>query len=97
MVAKSAWIGGKTYNVSGVALEPVGDITLDGVVIAPGKDALKGPLGDALYTGALCGTSTLYHDLDAKVWKSSGSPTEVALQVLAAKMQLVKPYVALCV
>lgn len=97
MVAKSAWIAGKNYNITGTTIEPTGDLIPEGadekdkVVVT--DEVAKNFLGEAIHAAALCGTSSLYQDSETKAWKTSGTPTEVALQVLAAKLKLSKPYV----
>ncbi|KAJ3337327.1 hypothetical protein HDU93_001232 [Gonapodya sp. JEL0774] len=89
MVVTQAWIGQVSYSISGRGLEPFGDIYLQGDALTkvPRADLES---SDAFYRTALvtnlCKTSTLYLDEEDNRWKSTGDPTEVALDVFSRKV-----------
>lgn len=87
MVCTNLWtIDGSSYSVKGIGLEPVG-------TIHPGTSHEEVPvphpklLHKLIESGSLCNTSTVYKNEDGD-WVGTGSPTEVALVVLAHKVQL---------
>lgn len=49
--------------------------------------AIKGGLAQAIRIAALCNVATIHQNLKGE-WKSTGDPTEVALQVFATKLKL---------
>ncbi|KAG9094021.1 hypothetical protein FS749_013278 [Ceratobasidium sp. UAMH 11750] len=56
-------------------------------------DSLDAGLGALVECASLCNVATIAQNKDG-VWKSTGDPTEVALQVLAHKLQLSRPKLA---
>ncbi|KAJ3210811.1 Na+ ATPase [Dinochytrium kinnereticum] len=94
MVLKSGWFAGKFYNVGGRALEPIGDIvecqsadtSETGETLTTESAAERSTLDQGLCVASLCITSSLSYDDEDKRWKATGDPTEVALQVFAAKL-----------
>ncbi|KAJ3105203.1 hypothetical protein HDU97_008357 [Phlyctochytrium planicorne] len=98
MVLKTAWFAGNTYTVTGRGLEPIGDVieskSLDGseptVKITKESARERYALEQGLLTSALCVSSTISFDDEQQRWKSTGDPTEVAVQVFAAKLQFDK-------
>lgn len=81
MSVTELWCDGKHYLLTGDATSRRGDLLLDGKK----TDARSGEtLRAALVCAALCGTATIEPDGKDK-WTLSGSPTETALLVAAAK------------
>ncbi|KAG5651926.1 hypothetical protein H0H81_006907 [Sphagnurus paluster] len=73
------------------ALDPsTGDIRKesDNSVLVPGK--INEGLSQAVRIAALCNVATVHKNLKGE-WKSTGDPTEVALQVFATKLGLGRP------
>ncbi|KAG5641781.1 hypothetical protein DXG03_004257 [Asterophora parasitica] len=73
------------------ALDPSGGVVLnetDNSVLKP--DAISEGLAQAVRTAALCNVATIRKNLRGE-WKSTGDPTEVALQVFATKLGLGRP------
>lgn len=85
MVATDLWVGNKLYTVSGTGIRPEGAIYCDD---KPVKE-LNHDLALTITTMALCNDAVLQQD-DSGTWEGVGDPTEVALQVLAHKMQIKK-------
>lgn len=85
MVATDLWVGGKLYAVSGTGIQPEGNIYCDDKPVIN----LSSDLTLALTTMALCNNAVLQQD-EAGSWEGVGDPTEVALQVLAHKLQYKK-------
>ncbi|KAJ3106997.1 hypothetical protein HDU96_008037 [Phlyctochytrium bullatum] len=98
MVLKFAWFAGKTYSVGGRGIEPVGDVieskNIDGSdetgTITKEMTKTRLALEQGLMACALCITSTLSYDEEDQRWRSTGDPTEVAVQVFAAKLKFEK-------
>ncbi|KAI8854013.1 potassium/sodium efflux P-type ATPase [Chytridium lagenaria] len=90
MVVKTAWFAGKVYIVGGRALEPIGEITEGENLVTPEAAADRSALHQGLLACSLCITSSLSFDEEEKRWKATGDPTEVALQVFAAKVKYEK-------
>jgi P-type Ca2+ transporter type 2C len=85
MVATDLWVGSKLYTVSGSGIKPEGKIYCNGQPVTHVHNDLK----HLLTTAALCNDAVLQQD-DSGTWESIGDPTEVALQVLAHKLQFKK-------
>lgn len=85
MVVTRYWVSGKDYAVSGKGLVPEGSITHDGRSLS--LDEIKQHDGQRMLMMVCkkCTTCDLFFDDEEKVWKSTGDPTEVALEVLARK------------
>jgi len=85
MVATDLWVGNKLYTVSGTGINPTGAIYCDD---KPVKE-LNQDLKFTITTMALCNDAVLQQD-ESGIWEGVGDPTEVALQVLAHKLQIKK-------
>ncbi|KAJ3088585.1 hypothetical protein HK102_008420, partial [Quaeritorhiza haematococci] len=97
MVVKNAWFGFKNLTVTGKGIEPIGDVVHEvstdpnaALKVDPLKVTEDPVLHRALLVSSLCLTSTLFFDEEDKRWKATGDPTEIALQVLSAKMGMRK-------
>ncbi|KAJ3206737.1 hypothetical protein HK099_000468, partial [Clydaea vesicula] len=92
MVAKCLWVGKTKYKITGKGIEPLGDIFRqpEDFKICSEEISNFTALYQALVTCSMCTTSTLYYCEESKTWKANGSPTEVALQVLAKKVNVMK-------
>ncbi|KAL0948852.1 hypothetical protein HGRIS_008973 [Hohenbuehelia grisea] len=97
MTVRKLWLGGEegksqeyTANVeSDNAIEPVGKINdATGVVVEP--SSLNEGFAQAVRVASLCNVATIHKNLKGE-WKSTGDPTEVALQVFATKLRLGRP------
>ncbi|KAJ3511996.1 hypothetical protein NLJ89_g3776 [Agrocybe chaxingu] len=69
------------------AIQPVGVVRRDsdGSVLEPGS--IKEGHASAIRIASLCNVATIHKNLKGE-WKSTGDPTEVALQVFASKLNL---------
>jgi len=85
MVAEHLLLAHRIYKVTGLGLEPKGDFML-----ADKKVDIDECTRTALLVAALCNASSITQHPDGH-WVGVGSPTEVALQVLAHKAGLGKP------
>ncbi len=85
MMATDLWVGNTLYAVSGTGINPEGDIYSDD---KPVKE-LNSDLKIVLTALALCNDAVL-QQAEGGSWEGIGEPTEVALQVLAHKMQVKK-------
>ncbi|PPQ72985.1 hypothetical protein CVT24_000298 [Panaeolus cyanescens] len=75
-----------TAEVTQNALEPVGAVTKhDNTVVEP--SAIHAGLAEVVRIASLCNVATVQKNLKGE-WKSTGDPTEVALQVFATKLGL---------
>lgn len=83
MVATDLWIGDKLYTVSGSGVVPEGAIYVDDKPVHEIHDGLK----TALITMSLCNDAVLQKGKNG-VWEGVGDPTEIALQVLAHKLDI---------
>ncbi len=83
MVATDLWVGEKLHTVSGSGMTPDGEIYADD---QPVKE-LSSDLLMTLTVLALCNDAVLQKDEDG-VWDAVGDPTEIALQVLAHKLDV---------
>ncbi|KAJ3088584.1 hypothetical protein HK102_008419 [Quaeritorhiza haematococci] len=97
MVVKNAWFGFKNLTVTGKGIEPIGDVVHEvstnpnaALKVDPLKVTEDPVLHRAFLVCSLCLTSTLFFDEEEKRWKATGDPTEIALQVLGAKMGMRK-------
>ncbi|KAI9027036.1 Na+/K+ P-type ATPase [Hyaloraphidium curvatum] len=87
MVVTRYWVAGRDYEVAGKGLLPEGEITDKATTAVVSKEEIK--KDPAQYKLMLvckkCVTCDLFFDDEDKAWKSTGDPTEVALEVLARK------------
>ncbi|KAI9028526.1 Na P-type ATPase [Hyaloraphidium curvatum] len=85
MVVTQYWVGGKDHSVAGKGLVPEGEIIREGSVQT--KEAIKedGAQYKLMVVCKKCTTCDLFVDDETGAWKSTGDPTEVALEVLARK------------
>jgi Na+-exporting ATPase len=87
MVVTRFWVGGKEYDVDGKGLLPQGDIVLKGTDKGISTTDIKSDQN--MYMMMLvckkCTTCDLFQDEEDGNWKSTGDPTEVALEVVARK------------
>ena len=98
MSVRKMWLAGEPAKdseytaeiVSDNAIEPVGPIHVgaDGPTLDP--KTLEEGLRRAVEAVALCNVATIHKNLKGE-WKSTGDPTEVALQVFATKLSLGRP------
>lgn len=72
---------GKTVEVTGTGLDPVGKFTVDGAEVQPATDL---QLKTALEIGTLCNNATVERNPEGG-WHSHGDPIEAALLVAALK------------
>jgi len=85
MTATDFWVGDKLYTVSGTGITPEGSIYCDDKpVTSPNEDETM-----ALLAMALCNDAVLQKSENG-TWEAVGDPTEIALQVLAHKLQIKK-------
>ncbi|PFH51106.1 hypothetical protein AMATHDRAFT_3370 [Amanita thiersii Skay4041] len=103
MSVRKFWLAGDmagaveyTADVGQDALDPSGAVRIDDggggdgdgrVVDSKGVEA---GLAQAVRAAALCNVATIHKNLKGE-WKSTGDPTEVALQVFATKLNLGRP------
>ncbi|KAF9569016.1 sodium transport ATPase [Agrocybe pediades] len=94
MSVRKFWLAGDPHHaveyavdVNQDALEPVGAVRKcdDDSVLDP--NALSKGLVEAVHVASLCNVATIHKNLRGE-WKSTGDPTEVALQVFASKLNL---------
>ncbi|KAJ3188616.1 hypothetical protein HDU85_004330 [Gaertneriomyces sp. JEL0708] len=100
MTAKECWIGGRSYAVTGTALDPTsGSVhNPDGKVITTEEVRADAMLRPFFSCASLCNESSLTPPEDPEsddpakaTWNAIGDPTEIALQVLAARVNFGKP------
>ncbi|KAF8992359.1 sodium transport ATPase [Cyathus striatus] len=72
------------------ALEPAGIVRCENTGDVLNTSALDEGIAQAVRAAALCNVATIQRNLKGQ-WKSTGDPTEVALQVFATKLQLGRP------
>ncbi|GLB44749.1 putative cation transport ATPase (P-type) (TC 3.A.3) family protein [Lyophyllum shimeji] len=95
MSVRKFWLAGDVDAATEYVAETTQDVldpsggavrrVTDNVVLAPG--ALGGGLARAVRAAGLCNVATIRKNLKGE-WKSTGDPTEVALQVFATKLGL---------
>lgn len=85
MAATDLWVGEKLYSVSGSGVVPEGSIYVDDKPVT----TLTVDLKLTLTALALCNDAILQKD-ESGNWDAVGDPTEIALQVLAHKMDVKK-------
>ena len=71
------------YEVSGIGINPEGEITDHGVNVL---DDFEDYLEQALLIMSLCNNSSLNFNEEENRWEATGDPTEVALEVAARKV-----------
>lgn len=87
MTVKKIYSDNLFYDVAGTGYEIIGDIQKNGQKIAPQTES---PLTLLIRSGALCNDSAIEDTGDEKTYKVSGSSTEGALLILAAKVGIFK-------
>jgi len=100
MVAVGLFNMESSYSISGVGIIPKGEMKDENVGAVLSKKALPELLRFQLKTCALCNSASLTYsddtphtiDDEGRAIKTSGEPTEVALQVLAVKFHLGKEH-----
>ncbi|KAG6863997.1 hypothetical protein C0991_001266 [Blastosporella zonata] len=95
MSVRKLWLAGDVNNTveyvadtANDALDPGGGVVRmesNNVVVSPGS--LHEGLSQAVRIAALCNVATIHKNMNGE-WKSTGDPTEVALQVFAMKLGL---------
>ncbi len=80
MTVRAVWTPDGTYDVSGAGYDPDGQVTRDGVLADPLRDAA---LRWSLTAGSWCNDAGLDHD--GTRWLLTGDPTEGAMKVAALK------------
>jgi magnesium-transporting ATPase (P-type) len=85
MVAVNFWLPHRSYHVTGLGLEPKGEFMIDGQPVVPDAATMN-----ALHVCGLCAESTISFDTASDQWLGLGSPTELALVVLANKAGIVR-------
>ncbi|KAI9096256.1 hypothetical protein DFS34DRAFT_695372 [Phlyctochytrium arcticum] len=100
MTAKECWVAEKALVVEGTSIDPTngGVVTSDGTLLTAELVEKDPILYEFFSTAALCNQSSVAPpedpkstDLSLTTWTGIGDPTEVALQVLAHRVQLGKP------
>ncbi|TFK43621.1 sodium transport ATPase [Crucibulum laeve] len=72
------------------ALDPTGSVRRDSDNSIIDPSSIPEGLAQAIRTASLCNIATIRKNLKGQ-WKSTGDPTEVALQVFATKLKLGRP------
>ncbi|PHS25106.1 MAG: carbonate dehydratase [Methylophaga sp.] len=83
MTVQQLWVGGETFEVSGIGYKPKGDIQKAGQKVEIDDNIA---LTELLQTGLLCNDSVLKQGDEG--WIVEGDPTEGALLTMAAKAGL---------
>lgn len=96
MVLKEFWSDGEFYEVAGVALNPVGDISILSSKKILNISMIEGNISlCAIFkVASLCNNSKLFLDSDSNIWKAHGDPTEISLIVFSTKVGLTKEHYA---
>jgi len=83
----TAYIGGKTYTISGVGYEPTGTLNLNN------EEVSDTPIDvHWLATVAnLCSSASVHYDKKADTYDIHGDPTEAAMTVFAEKLGITRP------
>lgn len=90
MKAEELKVSGKKYTFSGSGFSPIGEIMLDGDVLA--QEAFGGPLQKALMCCALCNNASVSYNEEKNAWVPVGDPTEIAILMAAEKARVNKNY-----
>ena len=90
MKAEELKVCGKKYTFSGSGFSPVGEIMLDGDILA--QDAFGGALQKALMCCALCNNASVSYNEEKNAWIPVGDPTEIAILMAAEKARVNKNY-----
>jgi len=87
MTVKQAWIGGRTFRITGEGYEPTGAVFAEGAKVSV---ADREDLRELCRVAALDNTATLVPPLDRKKarWTAIGDSTDASLLVFAAKSGL---------
>ena len=83
MTVQQLWVGGETFEVSGIGYKPEGDIQKEGQTFAIDDNVA---LTELLQVGLLCNDSVLKQGDEG--WVVEGDPTEGALLTVATKAGL---------
>ncbi|GJJ14014.1 hypothetical protein Clacol_008271 [Clathrus columnatus] len=94
MSVKKFWVAGDTpieltAETSQNALDPTANVIRDDGSLLY-LDKIGEGISQAIRCAALCNIATIHQNL-RREWKSTGDPTEVALQVFATKLKLGRP------
>ncbi|KAJ3511928.1 hypothetical protein NLJ89_g3815 [Agrocybe chaxingu] len=94
MSVRKFWLAGDpnksaefTAETTQDALQPVGIVRRDSDHSVLEAESVKEGLARAVRVASLCNVATIHKNLKGE-WKSTGDPTEVALQVFASKLKL---------
>ncbi|KAF8994727.1 sodium transport ATPase [Cyathus striatus] len=97
MSVRKFWVAGNAGNTIDLtaeiyqdALEPTGIVRYEGSGAVLGTSSVREGVAQVVRAAALCNVATIHKNLKGE-WKSTGDPTEVALQVFATKLQLGRP------
>lgn len=94
MTAVRGYIGKVDYEITGSGETPTGNMIENGSVVVKPEIATcqqDHPVVDlALMVCTLCSSATVTFDEKDKKWKTVGDPTEIALEVLAVKMNYIR-------
>ncbi len=85
MTVQSVFVNGASFKVTGVGYNPEGEFQLEDKKVVPTEELTK-----LLKIASLCNDSTLEKDTKTENWVIKGDPTEGALIVAAAKVDLWK-------
>lgn len=83
----TAYIGGKTYTVTGVGYEPTGTLRLNN------EEVSDTPI-DVHWLATvsnLCSSASVHYDKEADTYDIHGDPTEAAMTVFAEKLGITRP------
>ncbi|KAI8800512.1 Na P-type ATPase [Cladochytrium replicatum] len=93
MVVTDMWIGETSYKVTGRGVVPEGSFLEVGTgkrIVSDSMQSERSSLYDALRAISLCTASNLVKDSKTNAWIATGDPTEIALEVAAAKANVLK-------
>ncbi|MDX5418784.1 MAG: HAD-IC family P-type ATPase [Hymenobacteraceae bacterium] len=81
MTVKVLWNGENYFDVTGIGIEPEGEI----LHTSSGEEAQKDHVGELIRAGVLCNDASLEKQEDGN-WKAVGDPTEIALVTASRKL-----------
>ncbi|MDX5423062.1 MAG: HAD-IC family P-type ATPase [Hymenobacteraceae bacterium] len=81
MTVKALWNGKHYYDVTGIGIEPEGEI----LHAASGEEAQENHIGELVRAGVLCNDASL-EEQENGTWKAVGDPTETALVTAGRKL-----------
>lgn len=85
MVVTDLWVGNRSYSVTGTGTRPEGALYFDEQEVR----VFPPDVHQALVVASLCNDAILQQDADS-TWEAVGDTTEIALQVLAHKLNIKK-------